>query len=273
MNSIVLVTGATDGIGKATALELAKRGMYVIVHGRNPQKVDQTLAEIHRQVPKAQLDYAVADFSSLAEVGTLAEDLLARFSMLNVLIHNAGVYLKSRQLSADGYEMTFAVNHLAPFALTQLLLSRLRESHARVITVASMVHANVPIDFDNLNAEKHYDGYKAYAQSKTANILFATELAEREQGNLTSNSLHPGVIATKLLAAGFGLNGASPERGAATSVYLATAEEAANVSGKYFVDCQEKKPAAHAIDSTIRKRLWRVSEEMIKNKLGAIWQA
>jgi NAD(P)-dependent dehydrogenase (short-subunit alcohol dehydrogenase family) len=273
MKGIMLVTGATDGIGKATALELAKRGAYVIIHGRNLQKVQQTIAEIHHQVPNAQLDYAVADFSSLSEVSALAEDLLARFSTLNVLIHNAGVYMKRRQLSADGYEMTFAVNHLAPFCLTQLLLPRLRESHARVITVASMVHANVPIDFNNLNAEKYFDGYKAYAQSKTANILFAKELAEREQGNLTSNSLHPGVIATKLLAAGFGLMGASPERGAVTSVYLATADEVANVTGKYFVDCQEKTAAPHATDPAVRKQLWKVSEEMIKSKLGAIWQA
>lgn len=272
-NRIMLVTGATDGIGKATALELARRGMVVIIHGRQKERVLKTQTEILGIVPQAKLESAVADFSSLREVEALGKDILDRFPKLDVLIHNAGVYMKNRQLTMDGFEMTFAINHLAPFLLTQVLLPLLRQSSTRVITVASMVHANVPIDFGNLNGEKHYDGYKAYAQSKTANILFANELAERERGKLTSNSLHPGVIATKLLAAGFGLSGASPERGAETSVFLATAEEVATVSGKYFVDSREKKPAAHATDPQIQKQLWEVSEKMIKDTLGISWQA
>jgi NAD(P)-dependent dehydrogenase (short-subunit alcohol dehydrogenase family) len=200
---VMLVTGATDGIGKATALELARRGARVIIHGRSVEKVARAKDDISRAASAAQVETAIADLGSLDQVRALAGDLLARFDRLDGLIHNAGVFMNERKLSADGFELTFAVNHLAPFVLTRELLPLLRASHSRVITVASVAHNRGQIDFDDLNAARGFDGYRAYAQSKLANVLFANELAERERDYLTSNSLHPGVIGTKLLKAGF----------------------------------------------------------------------
>lgn len=263
----ILVTGATDGIGKATALALTQRGARVIVHGRSAAKVAQVKAEIAQTVSNAQIETAVADFAALAQVQALAQDLLTRFAKLEAVVHNAGVYLPTRQLSADGFELTLAVNHLAPFALTQALLPLLRASQARVITVASATHQGAHIEFADLQAEQHYSGYRAYAQSKLANVLFANLLAERERGTLTSNSLHPGVIGTKLLRAGFNMAGASAEQGAATSVYLATAPEAAHITGKYFVNEHEAPPAPLAHSRELQIRLWEVSERLIAQAL------
>ncbi len=259
-NKIMLVTGATDGIGRATALELARRGALVILHGRSLDKLEQTQEEIARQVPGALLEIAQADLASLEQVRGLALEVEARFDRLDVLLHNAGVFMKERQLSADGFEMTLAVNQLAPFALTWELLPLLEESAARVVTVSSIAHRRAQIDFDDLNAEKSFDGYRAYAQSKLANILFANELALIAAGKLTSNSLHPGVITTKLLQAGFDATGADPASGAATSVYLATSPDVAKISGKYFSDNRPAPLAPQALDLTAQKRLWEICE-------------
>ena len=259
---IVLVTGATDGIGKATALELARRGWRVILHGRSPHKLNQARAEIAGAVSGALLESVSADLGSLAQVRALAADLLGRFDRLEALVHNAGVFLQERQLSPDGFELTFAVNHLAPFALTFGLLPLLRASRARVVTVSSVAHNRGRIDFDDLQAARSFDGYRAYAQSKLANVLFANELAARESGQLTSNSLHPGVIGTKLLKTGFGIGGASPAQGAETSVYLVTSPEVETVSGRYFSDRRETPAAPQALDHAAQKRLWTLSEQL-----------
>lgn len=263
MEKIVLVTGSTDGIGKATALELARRGWRVILHGRSPEKIAQAKREILDAAPEARLDSAAADLSSLAQARALAADVNARFERLDALIHNAGVFMKERRLSADGYEMTLAVNHLAPFLLTRELLPRLKHSRARVVTVSSIAHNRGRMNWDDLQLERGFDGYRAYAQSKLANLLFANELARRESESLTSNSLHPGVITTKLLKTGFNSSGANVEQGAATSVYLADSPEAAGVSGKYFADSRETPPAAHALDRDAQIRFWEISERMI----------
>ena len=234
-SKIILVTGATDGIGKAAATELARRGAHIILHGRSPEKLQQTQDEIHRLIPDAKLDSAPADLSSLRQVRAMARDLAERFPRLDVLLHNAGVFMKQRELTEDGFEKTFAVNHLAPFALTLDLLPLLRASHARVVTVSSVAHNRGRIDFNNLHAEVRFDGYTAYAQSKLANILFANELAEQERGQLTSNSLHPGVITTKLLKTGFNSTGVSVEEGAATSIYLADSPDVQGVTGQILL--------------------------------------
>ncbi|GAB4492571.1 MAG: SDR family oxidoreductase [Anaerolineales bacterium] len=257
---IMLVTGASDGIGKATALELARRGALVILHGRSLERLEQTQEEIASQVPGAQTEIVLADLASLEQVRGLALEVEARFDRLDVLIHNAGVFMKERQLSADGFEMTLAVNHLAPFLLTWELLPLLEESAARVVTVSSVAHRRGQIDFDDLNAEKSFDGYRAYAQSKLANILFANELAAITAGKMTSNSLHPGVITTKLLKAGFDTTGADPASGAATSVYLATSPEVEKISGKYFSDSRLAPLAPQALDLAAQKKLWEISE-------------
>ena len=258
----VLVTGATDGIGKATALELAKRNFNVIIHGRSVEKTEAVKNEIALQLFDARLETAVADLASLDEVRALGVEIMQRFDSLDVLLHNAGVFMNERVLSPDSFEMTFAVNHLAVFALTMELLPLLRSSNTRVVTVSSIAHTRGRMDLSDLNAEKGFSPYGAYAQSKLANILFANELAEREAGKLTSNSLHPGVITTKLLQAGFNTTGASTEQGAATSVHLASAPELEAVTGRYFSDSHEVAPAPQALDRGDQKQLWELSRKL-----------
>ncbi|WP_428265628.1 SDR family NAD(P)-dependent oxidoreductase [Haliangium sp.] len=269
----ILVTGATDGIGRATALGLAERGAQVLVHGRRGDKVDQVCAEIARTAPNAPAaEGYLADLSSLAEVRALAEQVGAAHPRLDVLINNAGVFVKERQLSPDGFELTWAVNHLAPFLLTHLLLPALRAAPARVVTVSSVAHNRGQIHWDDLQLERGWDGphpgpplpgYPAYAQSKLANVMFSNELARRvEAEGVTSNSLHPGVIGTKLLEDGFGIQGGTTASGAETSIYLALSEDVAGVSGRYFSDCRETQTSPAAMNVTAQRRLWEISAEM-----------
>lgn len=262
----ILVTGATDGIGLATARELARQGHEVVLHGRNEERVGRACDAIRTVVPDASLLTACADLGDLAAVARMAQELAARLPRLDVLINNAGVYMTNRTISRDGFEMTLAVNHLAHFLLTNLLLPLLKKSAApRVVTVSSMVHTSGRIEFDNMNSEQNFNGYHAYANSKLANALFANELARREPW-LTSNSLHPGVIGTKLLHAAFSMQGDTVTDGARTSVYLATAPEVANVTGKYFVDSVAIKAAAQALDQQLAQRLWVWTEQAVKPK-------
>ena len=261
----ILVTGSTDGIGKQTALELAQMGATVIIHGRNENRVKSTMEEIRQSVRDAKLEPAVADFSSLKQVRQLASQIQSRFPRLDVLINNAGVYMKKRVLSEDGYEMTFAVNHLAHFLLTNLLLELIKKSvPARIITVSSMVHTSAKLDFQNLNAEKHYDAYGSYALSKLANILFSKELAEQLHGvGVSSNSLHPGVTGTKILRLAFPMKGASVKEGAMASVYLAVSPEIEGVTGSYFVNRKETAATPIVNDANTRKRFWEVSKTLV----------
>jgi retinol dehydrogenase-14 len=270
MSKTILVTGATDGIGKATALQLATQGAHVIVHGRSADKVQQTAAEIQSRTGQ-RAETLVADFASLAQVRACGEEITARFTRLDVLLHNAGVFMKTRMLTGDGYEMTFAVNHLAPFLLTYLVIDLLRRNgSARIVTVSSITHMGSPCDFDNLQGEKRYDGHAAYSVSKLANALFTVELAERLRGSgITANCLHPGVVATKLLRAGFGdMSGRSPERGAETSVYLAMSPEVEGTTGKFFMSKRVAEPSPLVRDAVIRTRLWQLSEQYT----GIRWQ-
>lgn len=263
---IILVTGATDGIGKQTALELAQQeDTFVLLHGRNPKRLIETMQTIRAKFPSSKLDFFHADFSSLNAIRKMVVDLKQKYPRLDVLINNAGVFMKTRELSHDGYEMTFAVNHLAHFFLTHLCMPLLKaSSEPRVVTVSSIAHMRATLDFDNLQSEKKFDGYDAYSCSKLANVLFAVELAERMKGSgLTSNALHPGVITTKLLEAGFAIKGASLEEGAETSVYLASSPEVVGVSGKYFV---KKRPQPYnplVDDAQLRKRFWEHSCRLV----------
>jgi NAD(P)-dependent dehydrogenase (short-subunit alcohol dehydrogenase family) len=197
----------------------------------------------------------------------MAHELSARLPRLDVLVNNAGVYKTGRALSRNGFEMTLAVNHLAHFLLTSLLLPLLKKSsEPRVVTVSSMVHTSGRIDLENMNGELKFDAYHAYANSKLANALFANELARREHW-LTSNSLHPGVIGTKLLHAAFNMPGESVARGAQTSVYLATSPEVVGVTGRYFNDCETAAASQQALDQQLARQLWVWSEDAVQGFL------
>jgi len=260
----ILVTGSTDGIGLQTALELANCGHEVVLHGRNEEKVQRARDAIRHAAPDAVLHTAYADLADLNTVALMAQDLAARLPKLDVLINNAGVYMTGRRISKDGFEITLAVNYIAHFLLTVSLLPLLKKSsEPRVVTVSSIAHTRGCIDFDNLNGERHFDAYRAYANSKLACTLFANELARRKPW-LASNSLHPGVIDTKLLHTGFDAKGDSVAAGARTPVYLAASPEVKGISGKYFDKCAAVQPAPLAEDQRLAQRLWEWSENAVR---------
>ncbi|HVG62991.1 MAG TPA: SDR family oxidoreductase [Hyalangium sp.] len=260
---IVLVTGATAGIGLQTALELSQMGMHVVVHGRSQEKVDSARRAIETAGGKVE---AVAfDLGSLANVRQGAEELARRFPRLDVLVNNAGVFMNERVLTEDGLETTFQVNHLAPFLLTNLLLKGpLMGPGARIINVSSVAHTRGRMRFEDLQLARGFQGYAAYSQSKLANVLFTFELAERlPASQVTANCLHPGVVSTKLLIEGFGMSGSDTvEESAETSVFLATAPELEGVTGRYFARKREVSPAPQALEVEARKRLWELSEKL-----------
>ena len=250
----ILVTGATDGIGKETARILAREGHDVIVHGRTLEKARAACADIEKASGRKLPDAVAADLASLDEVRGLAVAVGKR-GALDAIINNAGVYAKTRKLTVDGHELTMAVNHDAPVLLTHLLLDALDKSASgRVVNVSSIAHSRGRIDLDDIDMARgftaepsaaHFDGYRAYATSKLANVLFTAELARRLRARgsqVLVNALHPGVVSTKLLTKGLGMNGPdSLADGAETSVFLATAD--LDTSGRYFVRCKESRPS------------------------------
>jgi NAD(P)-dependent dehydrogenase (short-subunit alcohol dehydrogenase family) len=270
----VLVTGSTDGIGKATAMDLAHKGAKVLLHGRNSEKGRAVLEEIRRITGNDSLEFFRADFSSQRQVRMLAAEIKESQDKLHVLINNAGTFSQQRRLTEDGLEMTFAVNHLAPFLLTHELLDLLKDSTlkdnapSRIVTVASIAHWDAKVDWTNLQGERRYDGFQAYALSKLGNILFTYALARRlkVQGTgVTANCLHPGVTRTKLLRAGFGdYPGAAPEEGAKTSVYLASSHDVENVSGLYFENRRPARSSPQSYGQELQERFWQVSMTLAK---------
>lgn len=260
----ILITGSTDGIGLAAASQLAARGHQVILHGRNEERIRFAMQKVWEHAPDAEVEAVIGDFSGLQQVRRVAEAVLGNSQRLDVLINNAGVLLRERRVSMDGFELTMAVNHLAPFLLTNLLLPLLKKSApARVVNVSSMSHATGRIDFDDFNFEQEFDGYEAYAASKLANVLFTNELARRmTRLGVTANSLTPGVVRTKLLHVYFS-GGMSTEEGAATLVHLAASPDVENVSGGYFSDCRKVKPAQNSEDPELAERLWQESARMV----------
>ncbi len=269
INKTILITGATDGIGKQTAIELAKLGGKIIIHGRNEERCKSVVAEIVDKTRNSNIDYLSADFASLSQVKEMANSINSKYERLDVLINNAGVYENEKLFTLDRYEMTFGVNYLAHFLLTILLLDLLKTSNpSRIINVSSIAHANCDFDLKNLNSDKHFDSYNAYAISKAANILFTYSLAESLKGtNVTVNSLHPGVITTKLLEKGFSMQGASLEEGTSTSVYLASSMEVDEVTGKYFINSEEISSTPFTYDMKLQENFWNISLKMIERFL------
>lgn len=270
-----LVTGATSGIGRETALRLAELGATLIITGRDAARGAAVAAEVTGQVPGAQVEVMTADLSSLAQVRRLAGDILSRRGRLDVLVNNAGVISPRRRLTDDGLETTFATNHLGPFLLTSLLRGLLeRSAPARVVTVSSAVHKQVrAIAWEDVARGTQSGPGQAYPVSKLLNILFTAELARRLSGTgVTANCLHPGFVRTSLGRDVPGLAGAvlplvlrlrpGPAAGARTPVYLASSPEVAEVTGGYFVSCRPAQPSALARDPQAAARLWALSEDL-----------
>lgn len=266
-----IVTGANSGIGKVTVLELARMGAHVVMVCRDRTRGEEALGQIKQAVNNASLGLMLCDLSSQQDIRRFAEEFKATHDRLDVLVNNAGVYLRKRTVTVDGIEATFAVNHLNYFLLTNLLLDLLTQSApARVVSVSSGAHGNGHIDFENLQGEKGYGGVRAYCNSKLANILFTRELAARFAGTgVTANCLHPGAVATgifrnlpKVLEVIIKLVTMSPEKGARTSIYLASSPAVEGVTGKYFVNCAEALPSPEAQNDDIARRLWSESERL-----------
>jgi retinol dehydrogenase-14 len=271
----VLITGATSGIGRATALGLARMGAHLAIIGRDRVRTEGAAREIHA-AGDGRVDLFIADLSSQSQVRDLAEELLQTLPRIHVLINNVGGYFDSRHVTADRLERTFALNHLAPFLLTSLLMEKLKQSaSARVVTVSSNAQATGRIDFSDLQGERSYSGARAYSQSKLANVLFSYELARRLKGtSVTSNALHPGVASTS-----FGTDDPatvqrifipflrpfmkSSTQGAVTSIHLASAPELEQVSGRYFANSHPKKSSGPSYVQATAARLWQVSADLV----------
>ena len=271
---VVLVTGATSGIGQVAARELAARGAHVIVHGRERERAERTRRMISERVPDASVDLVLADLASQAEVRRLAAEVRQRVPRLHVLVNNAGATFGRRIETVDGLERTFALNHLAPFLLTTLLLDVLEHNApARVVTVASGAHQRAALDFEDLQNRRRYSGFRVYGQSKLCNLYFTYELARRLEGTgVTANALHPGFVATNFGRRDHGLLSLvmpiahrfaiSPEEGARTIVYLAAAPELEGVSGKYFFQDRPVRSSPASYDPEAARRLWAASAQL-----------
>jgi retinol dehydrogenase 14 len=271
----VLVTGGTGGIGRATAIGLAALGARVGITGRDPARTEAAAAGIRAAPGSPAVDAFAADMSVQAGVRRLAAQVLDTYPRLDVLVNNAGGFWAHRHVTADGLERTFAVNHLAPFLLTSLLLDRLTASApARILTVSSGAHVRGRIDFDDLQGERNYSGQRAYSQSKLASVMFTYELARRLDGSsVTATVLHPGVVRT-----GFGAEDQAahmavmirvarlvmktPAQGAGTSIYLASSPEVEGITGRYYADCKPKTSSKASYDTTAAARLWQASTDL-----------
>ena len=278
-NKVCVITGGTDGIGKAAAHGLAVQGARLLVHGRDPDKGARAVEELKARSGNPAIEFLQADFSSLDDVRRLAATVLERTPRVDVLVNNAGSIFVKRALSKDGYEMTFAVNHLAPFLLTHLLLDALKSAgQSRIVTTASGAHRRAKIPFDDLQITRKYTPMGAYGTSKLANILFTRALAKRLQGTaVTATCLHPGLVRTNFgrhnegdvsslakAIIGFVMRFArSPEKGAETVIYLASAPQVQGASGGYYVDCKPATTSSAAQDDSVAERLWQVSEQLV----------
>jgi NAD(P)-dependent dehydrogenase (short-subunit alcohol dehydrogenase family) len=280
----VIVTGGNSGIGLETAVALARAGATTLITARDQGRGDMAVAEIRARSGSQLVEVEIFDLGSMASVRQGAAAILARCPRIDVLVNNAGLVLTDRSESEDGFESTFAINHLGPFLLTELLLDRIKQSApARIVNVASTAHkgARTGLAFDDLQTTRRYSAMQAYSKSKLANIYFTTELARRLNGTgVTVNCLHPGTVVTGFGRDGdtsgifaFGLKVIKPfvlnaEKGARTSVYVASSPEIADVTGQYFVKCRARKPSKVAQDGDAAGKLWKISEDFVTAQTG-----
>ncbi|MSP14708.1 MAG: SDR family oxidoreductase [Chloroflexi bacterium] len=272
---ICIITGATSRIGRETARGLAKLGATVVVIGRNQPKSVATVEAIRQETGNPSIEYLLADLSVQGQIRALADDIIKRYPRIDVLVNNAGGTFLQRQLTSDGIEMTFALNHLAPFLLTHLLLDTLKVSTpSRIVNVSSGSHKQAKMNFDDLQGTQHYAGFQAYGQSKLANLLFTYELAHRLEGTrVTVNALHPGLVATNVAGANGPLVrfiwwlitrfGISAAEGARTPIYLSSAAEVAGVTGRYFYKERAISSSPASNDATAAARLWQMSAQLV----------
>jgi NAD(P)-dependent dehydrogenase (short-subunit alcohol dehydrogenase family) len=284
---VVVITGATSGIGQVTAENLAGRGARIVQIARNHERGEASMKRLREQAPGAAHSIHYADLSRVSEMKRVASEIAAAESRIDVLINNAGAMFSSRQVTEDGLELTFALNHMAYFVLTHGLLERLVASPpARIVNTSSDAHAGAALDFDDLQSAETYrrrdllewmryggPGFKVYGRSKLCNILFTRELARRLSGTgVTANSVHPGFVATRfgdqsggLISFSIGIAkrfALSPQKGAETLVYLASSPEVANVTGQYFTKCRAIRPSGWALDDAAARRLWEESARL-----------
>ena len=271
---ICLVTGATDGIGKVSARVLAEMGAKVIIVGRNPEKSAAVLTELKSISRNENIDLLMADLAVMKEVRDLAEQVISRYDRLDVLLNNAGGYFAKHEITSDGLEMTFALNHMSYFLLTNKLMELLHSSTpSRIVNVSSGAHYGVDIEFDNLNGEQGYKAWKAYQKSKLANVLFTYELLKKVPADITVNCLHPGFVATNfgnnnggfvspVLKIAKRISAIDPEEGVKTSIFLCSSPEVEEVSGKYFFKCQPKTSSRESRNMDTAKRLWQISSDI-----------
>jgi NAD(P)-dependent dehydrogenase (short-subunit alcohol dehydrogenase family) len=276
---LCLITGATSGIGNAAATALAAQGAEVVIIGRNPQKTVDIVQQIKSETGNPSVNYFLADFSDLEQVRSLAADFKKHYSRLDVLLNDAGAFFLTRKATPYGVEMTFLVNHLAPFLLTNLLLDVIKTSApARIVNVSSDSHQFATMNFDDLGFKRGYFGINAYGRSKLANVLFTYELARRlDSKTVTVNAVHPGRVSTDIWKDSFSIFGPAlkylmsffsltPEQGADTLIYLASSKEVEGVTGKYFYKRKAIQSSPLSYDENVARRLWEVSEKLTSLK-------
>ena len=273
-----LITGATDGIGKEAAIELAKKGCNLILIGRSKEKGDKVVEEIRKVADSyVDIDYFTADLMLMKEVSRVADEVSRKYPKIDVLLNNVGAYFAFRDVTEEGFERTFALNHLGYFLMTKKLLPLVEKSdYKRIVNVSSSAHYGIDFEFDNMNGEKKYSGFDVYKKSKLANVMFTYELAKRIEGTgITANCLHPGFVSTNfgknnnflwrnVIRVAMWLTAISVKDGAKTSIHLACSDEVKDITGRFFANSQIKKGSSKAKNEEHNRKLWELSEEFVE---------
>ena len=273
-----LITGATDGIGKEAAIELAKKGCNLILIGRNKEKGEKVVEQI-RKIADSYVDinYFTADLMLMKEVSRVADEVSRKYPKIDILLNNVGAYFAFRGVTEEGFERTFALNHLGYFLMTKKLLPLIEKSnYKRIVNVSSSAHYGIDFEFDNLNGEKKYSGFDIYKKSKLANVMFTYELAKRvKDKGITANCLHPGFVSTNfgknnnflwrnVIRVAMWLTAINVKDGAKTSIHLACSDEVKDITGRFFANCQVKKGSSKAKNDEHNRKLWDISEDYVK---------